>query len=64
MVYTLINYDGRLIDFKAPRTTEAEILEDEDSIFRLSISLIRHYVDRIKTKQKDNTCRVLFHFDH
>lgn len=58
------NYQGRLLDFQPVPPSEADLLEDEEAVFRLSSFIIKNYVDRIKTEEKDGRCRVLFHFEH
>jgi NCS2 family nucleobase:cation symporter-2 len=58
------DYQGRLLDFQLQPPTEADLLEDEEAVFRLSGFIIKNYVDRIKTEEKNGHCRVIFHFDH
>lgn len=58
------NYQGRLLDFQPSLPSETDLLEDEEAVFRLSSFIIKNYVDRIKTEEKDGRCRVFFHFDH
>jgi NCS2 family nucleobase:cation symporter-2 len=58
------DYQGRLLDFQPQPPTEADLLEDEEAVFRLSGFIIKNYVDRIKTEEKNGHCRVIFHFDH
>jgi xanthine permease XanP len=60
----VFNYEGRLLDFHPQPPTEADLLEDETAVFRLSGFIIKNYVDRIKTEAKNGKCRVVFHFDH
>jgi xanthine permease XanP len=57
-------YQGSLLDFQAQPPSQADLLEDETAIFRLSGFIIKNYVDRIKTERKNGQCHVLFHFDH
>jgi len=57
-------YPGRLLDFQAQPPSQADLLEDDTAIFRLSGFIIKNYVDRIKTEEKHGKCRVVFHFDH
>jgi xanthine permease XanP len=57
-------YPGRLLDFQALPPSQADLLEDETAIFRLSGFIIKNYVDRIKTEEKHGKCHVVFHFDH
>jgi xanthine permease XanP len=57
-------YQGSLLDFQAQPPSQADLLEDETAIFRLSGFIIKNYVDRIKTERKNGKCHVVFHFDH
>ncbi len=57
-------YQGRLMDFQPQLPSHADLLEDEDAVFRLSSFIIKNYVDRIKTEEKNGRCHVVFHFDH
>lgn len=57
-------YQGRLLDFQPQLPSQADLLEDEDAVFRLSSFIINNYVDRIKAEEKDGRCHVVFHFDH
>lgn len=57
-------YQGRLLDFQSQPPSQTDLLEDETAIFRLSGFIIRNYVDRIKTEEKNGKCHVVFHFDH
>jgi xanthine permease XanP len=60
----VFSYEGRLMDFHPHPPSEADLLEDETAVFRLSSFMIKNYVDRIKTEDKNGRCRVVFHFDH
>jgi xanthine permease XanP len=60
----VFTYPGRLLDFQAQPPSQEDLLEDETAIFRLSGFIIKNYVDRIKTEEKDGKCHVVFHFDH
>jgi len=60
----VFSYEGRLLDFHPQLPTEADLLEDETAVFRLSGFIIKNYVDRIKTEEKNGRCRIVFHFDH
>jgi xanthine permease XanP len=57
-------YQGRLLDFQPQLPSQADLLEDEDAVFRLSSFIINNYVDRIKAEEKNGACHVVFHFDH
>ncbi|WAC06911.1 MAG: purine/pyrimidine permease [Thermodesulfobacteriota bacterium] len=59
-----LNYKGRPLEFPPQVPSAADLLEDKTAVFRLSGFIIKNYVDRIKTVEKDGRCRVMFHFDH
>lgn len=59
-----IRYDGALIEIPKERPPEAELLDDEKNIAKLSGFLISQYADRVKPSEKDGHCRVQLHFDH
>jgi len=60
----VFTYQGRLLDFQAQPPSQADLLEDDTAIFRLSGFIIKNYVDRIKTEVKNGKCHVVFHFEH
>ena len=57
-------YQGRLPDFQSQFPSQADLLEDETAVFRLSSFIIKKSVDRIKTEEKNGQCHVVFYFDH
>lgn len=58
------NYQGRLPDFQSQPPSQADLLEDEAAVFRLSSFIIKNSADRIKTEEKNGQCHVVFYFDH
>ena len=58
------NYQGRLPDFQSQPPSQADLLEDEAAVFRLSSFIIKNSADRIKTEVKNGQCHVVFYFDH
>jgi len=59
-----IYYQGILMEFPEKRPTEVELLEDEHAFIKLSGFLMRKYADKIKSRIKDDSCHIQFHFDH
>ncbi|MFZ5453875.1 MAG: uracil-xanthine permease family protein [Thermodesulfobacteriota bacterium] len=58
------HYQGRLLDFHPQLPSQADLLEDEEAVYRLSSFIIKNHVDRIKTGEENGRCLVVFHFDH
>jgi xanthine permease XanP len=63
-LHVTFTYQGRLLDFQSQPPSQADLLEDDTAIFRLSSFIIKNYVDRLKSEEKNGTCHVVFHFDH
>jgi xanthine permease XanP len=59
-----LQYEGTLMEFPAERPTEGELISDARTTVKLSGFMIMNYVDRLRSEQKGDLCRVQFHFDH
>ena len=59
-----IEYEGEMMDFENAIPTEADLLENKNSVYKLSGLIIKHHIDHLDTDMKDGMCRLSFHFDH
>jgi xanthine permease XanP len=59
-----IRYTGTLMEFPTERPTEVDLLRDTRTTVKLAGFMIMHYVDRLKSDAKGDSCRIQFHFEH
>jgi NCS2 family nucleobase:cation symporter-2 len=59
-----IHYDGVPMEFPIAPPERSSLVEDEKILAKLSGFLIRHYVDRIKSEEKNGHCHVHLYLDH
>ncbi len=59
-----IRYDGTPVEFAEVFLEGDALLDDDNALTNLSSRIIRQYVDRIESEEKDGRCKVIFHFDH
>jgi hypothetical protein len=52
------------MEFPTERPTEVDLLRDTRTTVKLAGFMIMHYVDRLKSEAKGDSCRIQFHFDH
>ncbi len=59
-----ILYEGTRVEFAEVFLDGDALLDDDNALTNLSSRIIRQYVDRIESEEKDGRCKVIFHFDH
>ncbi len=59
-----IRYEGTPVEFAETFLEGDALLDDDNALTNLSSRIIRQYVDRIESEEKDGRCKVIFHFDH
>jgi len=59
-----ISYIGEQIPIMDSRPSDAEIIDDEKAMIRLSGYMLKRYTDKVSSTMQGDTAHVLIHFEH